>query len=159
MDANPERVIMTEILQKYKKVGWLLVFCGIWNVVLGFLYGFGFIFSSFDIGDGYKKVGSIYKGIAHNISWLGMLLFGIGAISSALLIIGGVLLLSSKMNRGFSFFGLCGMYLYFASFSVMTVLLSLSGGAVGVSFIWIGIALIILGPTFFLHRILKVAGR
>ena len=149
---------MTDVKQTYKKASWLSIFCGLWNAILGFLFGFGFIFSSFDIGDGYEKVGPLYKSIAHNISWFGMFLFGIGAISSVFLIIGGVLLLSSKMNRRFSIFGLYGMYFYFACFGVITFLLSLSGGAVVASFIWIGAALIILGPTFLLHRILRMAG-
>lgn len=150
---------MTDVKQTYKKAGWLSIFCGFWNVIFGFLFESSFIFSSFDIGDGYEKMGSLYKSIAHNISWLSMLLSGVGAISSVLLIIGGVLLLSSKTNRKFSIFGLCGMYFYFACFGVITFLLSLSGGAVVTSFIWIGIALIILGPTFLLHRILRMERR
>ena len=144
----------------YRKAGWLSVVCGVWNATLGFLFGFGFIFSSFDIGwDGYDKVGVLYKTIAHNISWFGMMLFGIGTISSVLLIVGGILLLLRRMNKWFLTLGLYSMYCYFASFSVITFFLSLSGGVAVASLIWIGAAFVILIPSFFLHQTLRrVAG-
>lgn len=143
---------MAETNHNYRKTGWLSFLCGIWNLVLGLLFCFAFIFSCFDIGAGYEKVGSIYKALAHNISWLGMLLFGINIMSSFLLLIAGGLLIFGKKNERMLTLGLYGIYLYFACFGIITLLLISSGGNAIAGLIWIAIALIVLIPSFCLKR-------
>lgn len=144
---------MTKTNHNYRKTGWLSFLCGIWNLVLGLLFGFAFIFSCFDIGDGYEKVGLIYKELAYNISWLGMLLFGINIISSFLLLIAGGLLIFGRKNEKMLILGLYGIYLYFACFGIITLLLISSGGTAGAGLIWIAIALTVLIPSFCLQKI------
>lgn len=144
---------MTNDDSSFRRAGWLSVICGAWNAIAGFMFGFGFIFASFDMGsEGYDKVGALYKTIAHNISWFGMFLFAVGAISSGLLIVGGVLLLLNRMKKRLLILGLSSIYLYFACFGVMAFLLSLSGGSPVTALVWVAVALVILTPSFFLHK-------
>lgn len=138
-----------------RKAGGLAIFCGIWSLILGCLFGFMFVFSWFDIGGGYAKVGWLYKKIAANINLIVNIL-GILMLSSCLLlVVGGVTLLLNKRNTSISVIGLCGIYFYFLCFVVMASLLSVSARAPGRSLPWICGCLFLLVPIFFLQRVLN----
>jgi len=142
----------------YQKDGWLLIFCGICNAILGFVFIFNFACLAIGIGNISEKVGLLYKVIMHNLPWFSTVLLGICEISSILLIIGGILLLFSRKNKVFLTFGLCGIYFCLAFYCAITFLLWLSGGVIHAPFIYIPIAFIIFGPAFFLQRILFFRG-
>lgn len=146
---------LNNIGQGYKKAGGLSVFCGVWSMLLGVLFGAMFIFSWFDIGEGYAKVGQLYNQIAANINLIANVLGVVGLASCLLLIVGGVILLMNKQNTGISIAGLWGIYLYFLCFVVMVFLLSVSARAPGRSLPWICGCLFLLVPSFFLQGVLK----
>jgi uncharacterized membrane protein len=135
-----------------KKAGKLSIFCGIWNLIMGFLFGFSFIFVSFE--GKHPGVGKLYDQIGSNISDLGMCFFIFGLISCILLIVGGIKLFSSSEKTSVTNVGLLGVYVYYLCFIVMDLLLATSGGKIENIFFFIGVCVFIMVPTFFLQRIL-----
>jgi len=148
---------LNNMRQGDKKVGVLSIFCGIWTIILGLLFLISFIFSWFDIGEGYAKVGWLYSQIADNINLIANILGIIILGSCIILIAGGITLISNKQKKGISTVGLCGVYFYFLCLGVMIVALFISAGparSTGTLLVWLGACIFLLIPNILLLKML-----
>ncbi|MGD0336580.1 MAG: hypothetical protein ABSB18_05710 [Candidatus Omnitrophota bacterium] len=140
-----------------KKAAALSIFCGAWEILLGGLILYFFIFGYFDIGSQYEKLPALYGYIATSFSILGYLFTILLLIASIYFVGGGLLLFRDKTIVRNSLKGIYIMYVYYGCLNFLSILLAgMTKNFVSPPFLMttIGSILVVL-PAIFLHRILK----
>jgi hypothetical protein len=145
-----------------KKAAILSIFCGIWEVLLGAIILWAFIFGYFDIGSQYEKLPRLYSYLGASLSLLSYVFFIFLLVACGYFIRGGLLLYKDKTTVKKSLRGAYFIYIYYACLNLLSILLAVMARKFPAQsfksqqfFITIIGSILIILPIIFLQRMLK----